>query len=159
MRNVFHLLLIALSTVLASEHVMAMDMGDLEVTIRVIDAGKERAGDIGNRLELPTPPAHKAESPKRGENRERVEQGDKDELSEGHENDRPHADRERHDARDDHSMEHHDNAKENHDRVVDQYQHNKEERNDALDSREELKERLDGARGDSSSASHEGIDD
>jgi hypothetical protein len=133
MRNMFYLTVAVLGVTFAADRAMAAGMDDLEVTIRVIEAGKEHTGDIGHKLELPAPPAHKVETHHTtgGDNRRKDEPREKDKSHEHHE-----ADGE--------STDHHDNAKENHERAVDQYQDSQEERNNALEGREDLNEMLDG---------------
>ena len=145
------LLVPVLCAVIASGRAMAVEMDDLEVTIRVIDSVKEHKGDIGHTLELPTSTVQKQKVEPRQqkggdehvsddgsvrqprEDRDEHEKHDKDEL---------HRDRS-HEAQDG-LNDHHDGVRENHERAVEQYQNNKEEqRNNSLERREDLKEMLD----------------
>ena len=157
MRNVFHLLIALLSTVFAADRAMAVDMDDLEVTIRVIESGKDHAADIGHRLELPNPPSQKTEQRQHKENREQNDH--KAGINQSREKDEPHGDRgETHDVHSDRS-DHHNDVKEDHERAVEQFQNSKEERNLNSESREDLKEMLNGDHGDLTRGDSKGADD
>jgi hypothetical protein len=150
MRKVI-LLMPVLCAVFASEHAMAVEMDDLEVTIRVIDSIKEHRGDIGHTLELPASAVPKVEPRQQKGSGEHV--GDDGGVSqpredrdrhEKHEKEKDELHRERSHEAQDGLNDHHDGVRENHERAVEQYQDNKEERrNNSLERREELKEMLD----------------
>ena len=157
MRNAYCLLLVVLSATFTAECAMAdVDMDDLEVTIRVIQSGKEHAGDISHKLELPELGSKKAESQQQKESRGHGDH--KDGLKEQHEEHESHGQSEQHDAHDG-SAEHHGDAKEDHERAVEQYENSREERNKALEQREDLKDMLDkGGREDDRSGDSKGSD-
>jgi hypothetical protein len=135
-------LLLALLSLACAENALALEMEDLEVTIRVIGSGKEHAGHAAHKLELPNIPAQKQAHPngkprgshgfthaEKGTNKP----GEKDEPLESHEHHGTHGDR----------MDRLGQTSEHHDRAVEHYENNKEERDDALEGRENLNEMFD----------------
>lgn len=123
MRNIVLMVITGLGCALVGEHAMAIDMGDLEVTIRVIDSDKDDRGDIGHKLELP--------------NSLRIDRGEKakDEPHGEKEKGRQHsdADSERHESKKEHDDEAYSSSKEHHEA-------RKEDRNTEREEMEILKE-------------------
>ena len=139
MRNIFCLLLV-LSTTFAADRAMAVDMDDLEVTIRVIPSGKEGAAEIGHKLELPDLRGQKVETHQQTKTQGHEDR--KDGLSEEHQKDESRGQFEQHETSGS-SIEHQGGAKEDHERAIEQYENNREEHNKALEQREDLKDTLD----------------
>lgn len=147
MRNIFLMAVVVMFTALASDIALAIEMNDLEVTIRVIDSAKEERGDVRSDRENRSQISHKLELPS-------FKEASDDDKHQKHENDTPgsgeHRDRTRGEFGDrgDHEKEHFDEVKGEFDDIKQDYDGIKEDFNEVKEDYTEAKEDYDEAKED-----------
>jgi chromosome segregation ATPase len=153
MRNIFLMAVVALYTALATDIALAIEMDDLEVTIRVIDSAREDQGDVRGDRENRSEISHKLELPafkeasddnkhQMREHRDRRgrEYGDRGDIEKEHFDDVK--------GEFDEIKQDYDGVKEDYDEVKDDYNEAKEDYDEAKEDYDAAKEDYDEARED-----------
>ena len=149
MRNIFLMAAIVLCTAIVGKNAVAIEIDDLEVTIRVIEPDREDRGDLSHELELPDFREEKHEPLKEGDGREprenetsrrdRHEHADyKDGVKEGYDD----AKQEFKNAKEeqDESKRDLEEVKQDRDEVKEDLEESRESRDEAMDDRDTSKE-------------------
>jgi hypothetical protein len=138
MRNIFLMVAIVLCTAIVGKNAVAIEIDDLEVTIRVIEPDREDRDDLSHKLELPD---------FREEKHEQLGGGDSREYREN-ETSRRDRDRDRHEHADykDGVKEGYDDAKQDFDNAKEEQDESKRDLEEVKQDRDEAKEDLEESR-------------